>query len=168
VPVTLSEASEALLACVEDALTADLRPVCRAYHAVGTPVIATCCECEDGSDGELSVHFRRIFDADAAGLDEVRRVHPCRGGVIAAQFRIVLARCIPVIDDHGQVPAPELVTEKAHEQMTDANLMWRALTCCPDLRLRVDDISVDLGPMGGCSIVFADVTVEVRVPAPSA
>lgn len=166
VPTDLLGAAQTLLTCVCDALNDDLRPVCKCYQTVGTPVIASCCECSDGgANGELSVHFRRLYDAEAASLDEVRRVRPCRGGATAAQFRLVLARCLPTVDSHGELPDPVELTESSDDQMRDAELIWQSLACCADLELRVDDITVDLGPSGGCSIIFADVTVAVRVPA---
>jgi len=164
----LAETSERLLACVGDALAAALRPVCTSYQTVGTPVILTCCDCEDHGDeanGELSIHFRRLFDAEAATLNEAQRVRPCKGGVTAAQFRLVLARCFPTVNEKGEIPDVETQEEAALDLQHDSELMWQALACCPDLPLKIDDLSVDLGPRGGCSIVFADVTVQVLVPS---
>lgn len=162
---TLNHAAQRVLECVSDALDDVMRPVCKVYQSLGTPVIYTCCECDDeGANGELSIHFTRLFDADASTLEEVVRTRPCRGGVIAAQFRLVLARCAPTIDERGEIPDPQVVADAAVEQMWDSELIWNTLACCTDLRLRIDDISPDLGPMGGCSIVYADITVEVEVP----
>lgn len=168
VPVGLAETAERLLACAEDALAADLRPVCTAYQTIGTPVILTCCDCEEegeGANGELSIHFRRLFDADPSNLLEVQRIRPCRGGVVAAQFRLVLARCFPTVNEKGELPDPAFLDEAAVDLQRDTELMWQALACCTGLDLRIDDLSVDLGPRGGCSIVYADVTAQVLVPA---
>lgn len=165
-PATLSETSQSLLECVCDALDLDMRSTCRCYKALGTPIILECCECdEEGSNGEVSIHFRRMFDADPSTLIEVQRVRPCRGGVIAAQFRIVVARCRPIINEKGELPPPEQITEAANDQMRDAELMWQALACCSGLDLRIDDISADLSEPGMCSIIYADLTVSVSVPA---
>lgn len=164
-PVTLAETAQTLLTCVESALEADLRPVCKAYQTIGTPVIFTCCECDDGMNGELSIHFRRMFDADPSTLNEVQRIRPCKGGVVAAQFRLVLARCFPTIDEKGELPSKEFLEEAADDLQRDAELMWQSLACCTGLDLKIDDLSVDLGPKGGCSIVFTDVTTQVIVPA---
>ena len=140
--------------------------MCKVYQSLGTPVIFTCCECDDeGANGELSIHFTRLFDADAQTLEEVLRTRPCRGGAIAAQYRLVLARCSPTIDEHGEIPDPQEIADSSVLQMLDSELIWRALSCCTDLQIRIDDISVDLGPMGGCSIIFADITVQVQIPA---
>lgn len=166
-PVGLAETSERLLACVGDALAADLRPVCDSYQTIGTPVILTCCDCEDQGEeanGELSIHFRRLFDAESSTLNEAHRVRPCKGGVTAAQFRLVLARCFPTVNEKGELPDKATQEEAALDLQRDTELMWQALACCTGMDLKIDDLSVDLGPRGGCSIVFADVTVQVLVP----
>lgn len=163
---TVPEAAVQILDCVCDALALDGRPVCKCYQALGTPVIMDCCECDDdGTNGEVSVHFRRLFDADPETSNEVQRVRPCRGGVTAAQFRVVLARCRPIIDEQGNLPDPEEITDAANDQIRDAELLWQSLACCSGLSLRIDDISVDLSEPGMCSIIYADLTAVVRVPA---
>lgn len=159
----LYDTAQTLLDCVCDALSAAGRPVCKCYRSFATPFIRSCCECDtDGTNGELSVHFRRMFDADASSLIEVQRVRPCKGGVVAAQFRLVLARCAPVLDERGELPPVEDLEDTAEGQMMDLEMFWTALTCCTGLELRVDDVSTDPIPTGGCSLVFADVTVAVR------
>lgn len=162
---TLQDVSQTILDTVTDALSDALRPVCKSYTSLGTPIILTCCECDsDGSNGEISIHLRRFFDADASSLVEVRRVRPCRGGVTAAQFRLVLARCSPIINAQGELPEPEEFSQAAEDQMIDVGLIWAALASC-GLELRIDDVSVDLGEPGMCSVVFADITAAVTVPA---
>lgn len=161
---TLQDVSQALLSTVTAALSNALRPVCKSYTSLGTPVILTCCDCDEmGTNGEISVHFRRLFDAESSTLIEVQRVRPCRGGVTAAQFRLVLARCSPIIDSHGELPSADEFTEAADDQMEDVQLIWQSLATS-GLALRIDDISIDLGEPGMCSIVLADVTVAVGVP----
>lgn len=161
----LQDTSDALLGAVTDALAAALRPVCKSYTSLGTPLILTCCDCDDeGTNGEVSIHFRRLFDADSSALEEIRRVRPCKGGVTAAQFRIVIARCSPIVNDHGELPEPEEFTDAAYDQLRDTELLWQALASS-GLELRIDDVSVDLGEPGMCSLVFADVTAAVRIPA---
>lgn len=159
----LQDTSETLLGAVTGVLEAALRPVCKSYTSLGTPTILSCCECDDeGTNGEVSVHFRRLFDADASTLLEIQRVRPCRGGVTAAQFRVVLARCSPIINNQGELPSPDEFTDAANDQMLDAELLWQG-ALESGLELRIDDISVDLSEPGMCSIVFMDVTAAVRV-----
>jgi hypothetical protein len=124
-----------------------------------------CCECEEeGANGEVSVHFRRLFDADPSTLDEVRRIRPCKGGVTVAQFRIVLARCRPIIDENGEIPAPEILTDHTQDQLRDVELLWQSLACT-GMDVRIDDVSADLSDPGNCSVSFADVSVQVQIPA---
>lgn len=163
---SLQDTADGLLRAVHDALAADDRPVCKHYTSLGTPIILTCCECDDiGSNGEVSIHFRRLFDADPSSLDEVRRVRPCRGGVTAAQFRIVVARCSPIINERGEIPEPDEYTDAANDQLRDVELLWGSLASA-GRELRIDDVSVDLGEPGMCSVVFADVTAAVHIPTP--
>ena len=164
----LAVVAETLLTCVSDALSADLRPVCKVYQTHGTPVIFQCCACEgdnEEANGEVSIHFRRLMDAEANSLDEVRRIRPCKGGMTAAQFRVVLARCRPIINEKGEIPDPEDLTNHTQDQLRDIELLWQSLACCAGLTLRVDDVSADLSDPGTCSVIYADVTVEVRIPA---
>ena len=162
---SLAGAADRLLTAVSDALSDDLRPVCKVYQTHGIPVIFMCCECEDDveANGELSIHFRRLFDADPSTLDEVRRIRPCRGGVIAAQFRIVLARCRPIIDEKGEIPPPETLTDHTQDQLRDVELLWQSLACA-GMDVKIDDVTADLSDPGNCSVTFADVTVQVQVP----
>jgi len=163
----LAVVADALLNCVADALSEDLRPICKMYQTHGIPVIFQCCECpedeEEGANGEISIHFRRLFDADPSTLDEVRRVRPCKGGVTAAQFRLVLARCRPTIDEKGEVPPPDELTDHTQDQLRDIELLWQSLACC-GMDVRIDDVSADLSEPGTCSITYADVTVQVLIP----
>jgi hypothetical protein len=160
----LYDTADQLLQCAADALSADLRPVCKTYQTHGIPVIFHCCECDEEANGEISIHFRRLMDADPSSLDEVRRIRPCHGGVTAAQFRLVLARCRPIINAEGEIPLPEELTEHTEDQLRDVELLWQSLACC-GLDLRIDDISADLSDPGLCSIVFVDLTVQVLIPA---
>lgn len=166
----MAEAAQTLLTCVTDALADDLRPVCKSYQTHGTPVIFSCCECDDcgdcgeGANGEISVHFRRLFDADANTLEEVRRVRPCKGGAVGAQFRLLLARCRPVINEKGEIPEPDVLTAHTQDQLRDIELVWQSLACCTGLQIRIDDVSADLSEPGTCSVIWADVTVSVSMP----
>lgn len=159
---------QTLLDCVVDGLTGIGRPVCQHYATVGTPVISSCCECEEGTDGEVSIHLRRMFEADSSTLAEVRRVRPCRGGTTAATFRVVIARCFPTIGEDGELPDPTALEAAKDGQLADVNALWYALACCTGLTLSIDDVSPDLNPMGGCSLLWADVTALVHVSPPTA
>jgi hypothetical protein len=144
--------------------------VCKVYQTHGIPVILQCCECEDPAlgeeaNGEISIHFRRLFDADRDTVEEVRRLRPCRGGTTAAQFRIVLARCRPILDQNGEIPTPEELTEHTFDQLRDVELLWYALANSGE-EIRIDDVSADLSDPGTCSVIFADLSVRVEATCP--
>lgn len=165
---SIAQVADVLLTAVSDALSDDLRPVCKVYQTHGLPVIFQCCECEDGdlgeeANGEISIHFRRLYDADASTFNEVQRIRPCKGGVTAAQFRMVLARCRPIIDEKGEIPSPEDLTSHTQDQIRDIELLWQGLACS-GIDIRIDDISADLSEPGTCSVVYADMTAQVQIP----
>ena len=162
-------AARLLVACSE-ALRDDGRPVCKVYQTHGIPIIPFCCECDDpelGEDanGEISIHFRRLFDADPTSIEEVRRLRPCRSSTTAAQFRIVLARCRPIINQDGEIPTPEELTEHTLDQLRDVELLWYALANS-DEEIRIDDVSPDLSEPGTCAVIYADLSVRVDANCP--
>ena len=166
---SIAQVADVLLTAVSDALSDDLRPVCKVYQTHGLPVIFQCCECEDPdlgeeANGEISIHFRRLFDADPSTLLEVQRIRPCRGGVTAAQFRMVLAWCRPIINEQGEIPDPEDLTGHTQDQIRDIELLWQSLACA-GIDVRIDDISADLSEPGTCSVIYADVTAQVQIPS---
>jgi hypothetical protein len=167
---SLAGAANEILRAVSDALSDDLRPVCKAYQTHGIPVIFQCCDCGDPDEpneeanGEISIHFRRLMDADPSSLDEVRRIRPCHGGTTAAQFRLVLARCRPIINEKGEIPSPQTLTDHTQDQLRDVELLWQGIACS-GLDVRIDDVSADLSDPGNCSVTFADLTVQVLIPA---
>lgn len=161
---TLGDLADALLSCVCTALEDADRPACACYATIGPPIVGPCCECEEGSgiSGDLTINFEAMYPADANTLDRVTRVYPCRtAGAVAADFTLVLTRCYPVLGEDGQLPSPEEQATAADGLHDDGDVLWRALTCCPDVRLRWRDMAVASDPEGGCSMIGARVTVEV-------
>lgn len=153
-----------LLDCVCATLEDRGRPACNCYPTIGPPVVGPCCECEDtGVTGNLTINFETMYPADANTLERVVRVYPCRTGARAADFTMVLTRCYPKIEQVGGeivLPDPTEIEEAADGLHQDAELIWQALTCCTDLRLRWRDLAVDTDPEGGCSMIAARITVE--------
>lgn len=152
-----------LLDCACQFLEDAARPACQCYPTIGPPVVGPCCTCdEEGSSGNLTINFETMYPADANTLERVVRVFPCRrGGTTAADFTLVLTRCYPTLGDDGQLPAVEDIEEAAHDLHVDGNLLYDALTCCPDVRVRWRDLVVDSDPEGGCSIIAARITVDM-------
>ena len=78
----------------------------------------------------------------------------------------MIARCRPIINEKGELPDPEDITDAANDQMRDVELLWQSLACCSGLELRIDDVSADLSEPGMCSIIYADITVAFSGPPP--
>lgn len=161
---TINELAESLLSCVCVALEEAGRPACSCGKVVGPPVVRTpCCECDGtpGVTGDLTINFETKYPADPETLDRVTRVYPCRRGTAnAADFTLVLTRCYPTVQEDLQLPSPEEWDEATEEFHEDVDIMWKALTCCPGVRLRWRDLVVTSDPEGGCSYLAARVTVE--------
>lgn len=147
-----------LIACVEAELTT---PPCVVCTTSGAPVADYCCECDDGTgSGQLTGNVTQTFEANPDTLRPAPSVRPCRPMSVAAEYRIVLARCHPVQDERGRPPTCEQLQAAADLTATDIEEMWQALTCCPTgLRIRIGSIGVEGNPLGGCVAVVAVVTV---------
>lgn len=161
-----------LLSCVCDALTAADSPVCACYATVGSPNAVLCCECADddsyGGDGSVSgeatANLVQVYDADPNDLSQVNRVHPCSRSTTAADIALVVTRCYPMVNEAGEMPDTESQDLAALSMHADVETVWKALTCgCNDSRLIVRNVAVNAPPDGGCAILGALVTVEVRI-----
>lgn len=158
-----------LVACGCEALAAAERPVCDCGTVIGNPVLGPekCCECTEGTSGALIGTLERIFDASNVDLSEVIRIHPCRLGTVAADVSLLLARCYPTINEKGETPDLVDTTVAASELQVDAAILWTALVCCAKdsgFALRMRQVVVESDPLGGCSQVIAQVTVELKQP----
>ena len=72
-PSGLAATADILLNAVADALSDDLRPVCKAYQTHGIPVIFMCCECEDDEEAN-EVNGRHSSLDEEANDDDVAEV----------------------------------------------------------------------------------------------
>lgn len=166
----LDTTTRALLACVCDALADEGRPTCQCYATVGDPVIGLCCSCEgdgysaDAPTGEVTVHLEQIYDVDPATLQQVTPIRPCRKTTTAADITLVVTRCYPTVDEFGNMPDPDAADAAATLLHDDVTTVWNALTCgCFDGRMIVTQVAVGAPPEGGCAVLIARVTVEVKL-----
>jgi hypothetical protein len=162
--------ADALLDCVCAALADIGRPTCACFNVIGDPMViqATCCECEPGTTGELTIHLERLYDVDPTTLSPVDRVRPCKRSTVAADFAFVLTRCYPTVTEDGQLPDPEDQDAAARDLNQDAAAIWTALTCCEGVDPRIiREVAVEAAPQAGCSAVLARVTIPVN-PRPVA
>lgn len=162
----------AILDCVCDALTEAGTPVCSCYATVGPPNAVLCCECGqddsysgDGTvSGEATVNVVQVYDADPNDLTQIDRIHPCNRSTTAADIALVVTRCYPMVDEDGNMPDTDAQDEAATGMHADVETVWKALTCgCFGSRLIVRNVAVNAPPQGGCALLGALVTVEVRI-----
>lgn len=151
-----------MLACIDEALREDEAPTCVVATTIGEPVIATCCECAGGANGELWGSFRRLYHGDRNNGNETRARKPCAPAIWWAQYQITLARCFPTVDEHGEVPDPQDRSAAAQELHADIATIQRALHCCTitEEPPYIEQSTVTTDPAGGCSRL----TVMVRIP----
>lgn len=157
-----------LLTCVSARLDSSGSPVCSVGASVGMPAIASCCECGDaadgGGEGELWGHVQRVFRSTEAGVSQAIAQKPCAPSQWAAEYLITLARCFPVIDERGDLPAVDDRTSAAGDTHADIAAIQRALHCCTATEPPyLESIAVQTDPQGGCSYLVATVRVPVSM-----
>lgn len=150
--------ARSVLDCVCDKFTEADRAVCACYASVGQPIIAFCCECEEGVTGSAIVQVEQIYDVDQ-DLNQIERIQKCRKGLKAMELTIWVTRCHPTIDETGNFDIDD-IDVAATEVHTDMSLLYQALQCC-DQRLAIRRVAVDSEPQAGCSMIVGQVTVEL-------
>lgn len=131
-----------LLEAVDRRLTADERPVARLHLSPGlTPAWDDCCA------GQAYVRV-----AGMAGQTTPAAV-ACPAAMVT-RLVVGVIRCAHTLDDNGDPPTPEQLTEDTRNTTRDAALVLQALTCdLPNLS-NVDRVALGewtpVGPLGGC------------------
>lgn len=160
--LSIDGALEAAVNCVYAAL--DIPP-CTVGTTVGVPVIDACCECEPGYDGALWGNLVEIAPGDMLTGGERALRNPCAPVFWWATYRVTLFRCFPTIDERGELPSPETLTEAARNLHLDAAAMTRALHCCSagGEPILLGAVNVTSDPSGGCSMLSAVFKTQVSV-----
>jgi hypothetical protein len=122
----------------------------RAFVSHGPPAL-DCCN-------QLAVHIAQIGEAATqlgASILQPGLRHET-GRVNLTALMITITRCHPVLDDEGDPPSPEELTEAAAMLNADAWALWSQLyRLKDDLFAACDlvffDASVPLPPQGGCA-----------------
>lgn len=115
-----TELCEWLLAQVlADLDNAGRRDITTSYVGAGVTVWDDCC-------GQLVVSPGRIyrsvsFPAEAGGQEL------CDGGMIVVPMTVQLVRCVPTIDDRGNLPDPDIIMAQNRLLLDDAAVVWRSM-----------------------------------------
>lgn len=91
-----------------------------------------------------------------------------RGGPLAATFHLGVARCVAMMDEQGNPPAPEQQTAEARQFLTDAQTLRRVVACTileqrPHLYTKTVGLGTwtPQGPEGGCAGGYWPVSTRV-------
>lgn len=119
-----------------------------------------CGECGNGACGMGYVRPGRVFPYatfPSAVLD-ASCVKP-----IAYQFEVGVLRCFPTMNDQGEFPPAEEITEVTNKVTQDAWALHRAIRCCKDDDFR-GTVTIQewtpIGPAGGCVGGFWTIYVD--------
>ena len=119
---------------------------CNAFVAAGAVAWDSCC---DG--GQMWVGIERVYATGA--FPSPASVITC-SPQLAADLVVGILRCAPTLNDQGEAPSPERLTESAAQVYEDAYAVVQGVLCClvPTSKARpfVMGIQRPVGPQGGC------------------
>lgn len=148
--VVALEVASQLVTGIGDVLTANGRPVTRAFVTMGE-VAWDDCAC-----GQLSVAISRIVSTSAFPNETARLGTHC-GDMVMLELSIALVRCVPGPDINGTAPTPAALTASAAEALLDAHDVRETATsllCDLDKSATINDYfigeQIPLGPSGYC------------------
>lgn len=126
------------------------RPVTTRFVAAGLVAWDDCC-------GLLAVAPERVFRTarfPVEGPDDLG----CFDGLVAVSLVVLLMRCVPVLDDRGQPPTEDAMSEAYSALLRDGGVVWNEL--CgqwPDGWDSTGQAQTFVGAEGGC------IGVETRI-----
>lgn len=112
--------ASAMLHEVEDALTACSRAATSAYVIVGQAAWDDPC-------GQLVVAIERAYMSGSFPNEGVLPYQDCYDGEIVVALVCVLVRCMPTLDNSGEPPSPEEISDATALIYNDAAIVWNAL-----------------------------------------
>lgn len=136
----------ALLTCAEANLTL---PVCRAFLNPGVIPAFDVCTGDENGNGQLWVGVFQQTPNWPAGTG-LPSACPTQW---TAVIQIGVVRCVQgVIQDDGQPPDADLITNDATQQLLDRWELLEAIQCCWQIEARdmVFDFWQSIDPQGGC------------------
>lgn len=163
-PDLLWTMAQEVVDCICAALTEESECACpcRACVVWGQPVWDQCC------DGQLTVFVERVYVADNFPQTESGSI--LCSAPLAGDFVLQLIRCVPTVDDNGNAPSCDELSESARKLLQELYISERALICClaaykKKRRFTVRDAR-PVGPQGGCAGFEIRFSVELVDPIP--
>lgn len=175
-PTAFYDVAEIVLDCVCEQMTTvkDTIPTyggcpCLVYVSPGEPAFDACCRpCDGSAHGQLTVQIEDVFPSANFPSGE-QFLFPCKAAAWVVSVRIIVARCIPTMDEQGRID-PAAQSAAAEMLATDLYAVLQALTCCvtadavPGKTKRRVSISavgnVEIPSEGGCGGIEVRAAIE--------
>lgn len=124
-PDIIGPLMQAVLTCAETQLDAHGRGVGRVLLSSGdAPAWDDCCE------GQLWVRLITMFPTgNPFPLPDVR-AGSCKPTMLGSTLGVGVLRCAAVVDEAGNAPAADTITNEALGATADAMIVLEALKCC--------------------------------------
>lgn len=140
-----------LLECVCDALTVlGQGPTCWCGIYPGETVSwEHCGECDNGNCGQAYIRPATAFPYD---IFPQQAFDATCANPLAYEIEVGVLRCFPTMDEHGDPPEDETITESALLLLEDQAALHTAIRCCdsPLLEGHLLGAWTPVGPNGGC------------------
>lgn len=144
-----------LLTCANDLLEHYQVPVCRAFWTPGASAPWDACgRTVGGAEGQLWVGVESRFPTDNFPTPSAG-AHRCTPAEFGVNLQVGVLRCAHTVDDQGNAPPAEAISDDAMKVSRDATILEQAILCC-----FIDEDSdpgtfrlgswEPLGPNGGC------------------
>lgn len=158
--------AQEVLDCACEALTGQdsICPCpCRKFVSIGPPVWDQCC---DG--GQLAVWLERVYVA--ANFPASNNTAITCSAPLAGEYVLQLIRCVPTMDEQGNAPSAEALSDSAQDIYSDLYVAYKAVLCClAAYKKHRNFVMRDgrfVGPQGGCAGFEIRFAVELPDPIP--
>lgn len=150
VALDVAGVAQYVLDTVDAALTACSTPVTTKFVAAGLVAWDDCC-------GMLVVAPERVYQTAVFPL-EGPDANGCFDGLVAVTLVTLVMRCVPVLDDRGNPPTAQAMSDAYGELLRDAAVVWNELASAwPDGWESTGLNQTFVGAEGGC------IGVETRI-----
>lgn len=95
----------------------------RTYVATGVIAWDDCC------DGQLSVNVTRVYVSTRFPSDAAAEMLQCTVPFTAIEMTVSLLRCVTAMDEDGNPPPADVITEESKRTLLEARAIWRAILC---------------------------------------
>lgn len=156
-----------LAATVDEVLTEYDAATCRTFVAPGAAAPwDVCCSCDRDHEGQAWVAVQQVAPTGPFPAQSTQPLR-CRPADYLAQIVVGVLRCATTVDDAGNVPTVDQLTDEAVKVSRDRTLIRYAVLCrwAEDADLLPGRLVLGpwqpLGPQGGCVGGQTSLTIAV-------